>query len=151
MSGEELNERRRVVLDEHFASEIDKEFERTLATFDGHPHYEIMATGQVHDGDQEVLAYHRAQRIAFPDQRHDRVRFHFADDAVISEFDLLGTNLGDFLGAPPTGQSFRVPVIAVFYFRDDKITNERIYLDTASLLRQIGREDLLPLAGVVPG
>jgi hypothetical protein len=40
-----------------------------------------------------------------------------------------------------------VPVIAVFTFDDDRITNERVYLDGASLLRQIGHEDLLPLAG----
>lgn len=44
---------------------------------DGHPRYEIMATGQVHDGDDEVLAYHRNQRIAFPDQRHENVVIHF--------------------------------------------------------------------------
>jgi predicted ester cyclase len=69
------------------------------------------------------------------------------DDTVISEFDLLGTCTGEFLGLPPTGKGFRVPVIAVFTFDGDRITNERVYLDGASLLRQIGREELLPLAG----
>jgi predicted ester cyclase len=70
------------------------------------------------------------------------------DDTITSEFDLLGTNTGEFLGMSPTGKSFRVPVIAVFTFDGDLITNERVYLDAASLLRQIGREELLPLAGV---
>lgn len=147
MNETDLRSRRLAVLEEHFASEVAKEFDRTLATFAGHPRYEIMATGQVYDGDDEVLAYHRNQRTAFPDQRHDGVHFHFADDAVIAEFDLLGTNLGAFYGMPPTGKAFRVPVIAVFFFDGDRITNERIYLDTASLLRQIGRSDLLALAG----
>ena len=142
---DDLRQRRLAVLNEHFQSEVDKEFDRTLATFDGHPRYEIMATGQVFDGDDEVLAYHRRQRTAFPDQRHDNVRFHFADDAVIAEFDLLGTNLGEFYGMPPTGKTFRVPVIAVFFFVGDRITNERIYLDTASLLNQIGRTEILGL------
>jgi hypothetical protein len=40
-----------------------------------------------------------------------------------------------------------VPVIAVFSFDGDRIVNERVYLDGASLLRQIGREELLPIAG----
>jgi limonene-1,2-epoxide hydrolase len=40
-----------------------------------------------------------------------------------------------------------VPVIAVFFFEDDRITNERVYFDTASLLTQIGRRELLTLAG----
>ena len=140
---DDLRQRRLDVLEEHFASEVAQEFDRTLATFNGHPRYEIMATGQVYDGDDEVLAYHRNQRTAFPDQRHENVRFHFADDAVVAEFDLLGTNRGEFLGMPPTGKSFRIPVIAVFFFDGDRITNERVYLDAASLLTQIGRRDVL--------
>ena len=146
MIDDELRQRRLTVIDEHFRSEVDQEFDRTLATFAGHPRYEIMATGQVYDGADEVLAYHRNQRTAFPDQRHENVRAHVADDAVITEFDLLGTNLGDFYGLPPTGKAFRVPVIAVFTFEGDRITTERIYLDAASLLTQIGRAELLALA-----
>lgn len=141
----ELRARRLAVLEEHFASEVDQDFDRTIATFNGHPRYEIMATGQVYDGEAEVLAYHRGQRGAFPDQRHENVRHHFADDAVIAEFDLLGTNRGEFLGLPPTGREFRVPVVAIFFFEGDRITNERIYLDVASLLRQIGRTEILTM------
>ena len=147
MTTDDLRERRLAILEEHFRSEVDQEFDRTLATFAGRPHYEIMATGQVYDGDEEVLTYHRRQRTAFPDQRHENVRHHFADDAVVSEFDLLGTNLGEFYGLPPTGRAFRVPVIAVFFFDGDRIVNERIYLDTASMLSQIGRGDILAFAG----
>ena len=118
---------------------MTQEFELTLATLNGHPHYEIMPTGQVFDGDAEVMGYHRTTPTAFPDQRHDNVRMHVADDAIVSEFDLIGTNLGEFYGLPPTGLAFRVPVIAVFFFDEDRITNERVYFDTASLLSQIGR------------
>jgi steroid delta-isomerase-like uncharacterized protein len=146
-TADDLRQRRLERLEEHFRSEVEQHFDVTLATFNGHPRYEIMATGQVFDGDEEVLAYHRRQRGAFPDQRHENVRYHFADDSVVTEFDLLGTNLGEFYGMAPTGKSFRVPVIAVFFFEGDRITNERIYLDTASLLTQIGRGDILAFAG----
>jgi steroid delta-isomerase-like uncharacterized protein len=141
MIGDDLRRRRLELVAEHFRTEVTQEFDLTLATFNGHPHYEIMPTGQVFDGDEEVMGYYRTTRTAFPDQRHDNVRFHFADDAVIAEFDLLGTNLGEFYGLPPTGKAFRVPVIAVFFFDDDRITNERVYFDSASLLAQIGRAD----------
>jgi steroid delta-isomerase-like uncharacterized protein len=147
MITDDLRERRLAVLDEHFRSEVDHEFDRTIATFDGHPRYEIIPTGQVFDGDDEVLAYHRAQRTAFPDQRHENVRFHVADDAVVAEFDLLGTNLGEFYGMEPTGKAFRAPVIAVFAFRGDRITSERIYFDAATILTQIGGGELLAFAG----
>lgn len=148
MTDEQLRARRLAVLEEHFRSEIDHDWDACLATFQDVPRYEIVATGQVHEGRDAVVAYHRAQRTAFPDQRHEHVRMHVADDdTIISEFDLLGTCTGEFLGLPPTGRDFRVPVIAVFSFDGDRITNERVYLDGASLLRQIGHEALLPLAG----
>jgi steroid delta-isomerase-like uncharacterized protein len=146
---DDLRARRLAVLEEHFQSEIDHDWDACLATFTDVPRYEIVATGQVHEGAEAVVAYHRAQRTAFPDQRHEHVRMHVADDdTVISEFDLLGTNTGEFLGMEPTGKAFRVAVMAVFAFAGDRITNERVYLDGASLLRQIGREELLPIAGV---
>ena len=142
---EALRERRLAVVAEHFRSEAAQEFDETLATFLDHPRYEIVPTGQVFDGAEEVMGYYRTTRTAFPDQRHDDVRLHVADDAVIAEFDLLGTNLGEFYGLEPTGKAFRVPIVAVFTFEGEGITNERIYFDTASLLAQIGRAELLSL------
>ena len=73
MVSDELRQRRLAVVDEHMNTEVTKEFDRTLATFNGHPRYEIMATGQVFDGDDEVMGYYRTTRTAFPDQRHANV------------------------------------------------------------------------------
>ena len=46
-----------------------------------------------------------------------------------------------------------MPIIAVFFFDGDRITNERIYFDSASLVSQIGRSELLAFAasGELPG
>ncbi|MET0699818.1 MAG: ester cyclase [Mycobacterium sp.] len=146
MISDDLRQRRLALIQEHMDTEVTQDFDQTLATFAGHPRYEIMATGQVFDGAQEVMGYYRTTRTAFPDQRHDNARFHTTDDTVIVEFDLLGTNLGEFYGLPPTGKSFRVPIIAVFFFDGELIVNERIYFDTASLVTQIGRGELLAQA-----
>jgi steroid delta-isomerase-like uncharacterized protein len=141
----ELRRRRLETLEVHFRSEVDHDWDTCIGTFAGHPRYEIVPTGQVHDGEEAVRSYHRSQRIAFPDQHHENVRFHVSDDdTVIAEFDLIGTNLGEFLGLPPTGKAFRVPTVAVFFFDDgDRIINERVYLDVLSLLSQIGRTELV--------
>ena len=149
MTNDDLRRRRLAVLETHFRSEVDHDWDACLGTFRDVPRYEIVPTGQIHEGRDAVLAYHRGQRTAFPDQRHENVRIHVADDdTVITEFDLLGTNTGPFMGLEPTGKAFRVPVVAVFSFAGDRITNERVYLDVASLVRQIGRADVLPLIGV---
>ena len=109
MIDDDLAQRRLAVIREHMDTEVTHDFDRTLATFNGHPRYEIMATGQVFDGDDEVMNYYRTTRTAFPDQRHDNSRFHVTDDGVIVEFDLLGTNLGEFYGLPPTARRSACP------------------------------------------
>jgi steroid delta-isomerase-like uncharacterized protein len=148
MTDPDLRQRRLDVLKTHFETEVTKEFDRTLTTFKDHARYEIMPTGEVMDSDEEVMDYYVRTRTAFPDQRHENVRFHVGDDDTITaEFDLLGTNLGEFYGLPPTGKAFRVPIVAVFYFDGDHITIERIYFDAASLVSQIGRRELLELLG----
>ncbi|HYD47733.1 MAG TPA: ester cyclase [Terriglobales bacterium] len=148
MTKDDLRRRRLEVLAVHFQAEVDHDWDACLATFKDVPRYEIVPTAQIHEGRDAVRAYHVAQRTAFPDQRHENVRMHVADDdTVVAEFDLIGTNTGPFMGLDATGKSFRLPVIAVFAFDGERITNERVYLDAASLLRQIGRTEVLPLVG----
>ncbi len=53
-------------------------------------------------------------------------------------------------GVAPTGKYVEVPLVAIVCFRGDKLYNEHIYWDQASVLVQIGLLDasLLPVAGV---
>jgi steroid delta-isomerase-like uncharacterized protein len=132
-----LREVREAVVREHMESENRHEFDVTLATF-SHPRYELIPTGEVHDGPDEVVAYFTATRTAFPDQRNELIALHHADDAVVAEFDLLGTHEGPLYGIPPTGRSFRCRVVALFLFDGDQIACERVYFDSATILRQLG-------------
>jgi steroid delta-isomerase-like uncharacterized protein len=132
-----LRDRREAVVREHMASENRQDFEATLATF-AHPRYELVATGQVFDGEAEVRQYYAASRAAFPDQRNEVHALHHADDGVIVEFDLLGTHGGLFLGVEPTGRTFTCRMAAVFLFAGERIVCERVYFDAATILRQLG-------------
>ena len=116
-------------------------------TFD-HPRYELIATGEVHDGEAEVAAYFEETRTAFPDQRNELIAMHHADDAVIVEATALGTHLGSFRGLPPTGRAFEMRFCALFLFEDDRLVCERVYFDAATILRQLGiAHDPLTLRG----
>jgi steroid delta-isomerase-like uncharacterized protein len=133
-----LRERHEAVVREHMDSENRHEFDATLATF-SHPRYELVPTGEIHDGADAVMGYFTSSRTAFPDQRNELIALHHADDAVIAEFDLLGTHEGPLYGIPPTGRSFRCRVVAIFLFDGgDKIVCERVYFDSATILRQLG-------------
>ena len=122
---------------EHMESENRHEFDVTLDTFD-HPRYELIATGEVHDGEREVAAYFEETRTAFPDQRNELIAMHHTDDAVIVEALLRGTHLGSFRGLPATGRDFEMRFCALFLFDADRLFCERVYFDVATILRQLG-------------
>lgn len=133
----DLRKKREKTVRTHMESENRHDFETTMKTF-GHPRYELVATDEVHDGKVAVAAYYEETRAAFPDQRNEVLAIHHADDAVIVEFDLLGTHDGPFRGLPPTGRSFRARMAAFFIFEGDRLVCERVYFDSATILRQLG-------------
>jgi steroid delta-isomerase-like uncharacterized protein len=144
-----LRERREAIVLEHMESENRHEFDVTMATF-AHPRYELVATGEVYDGEDEVNEYFARTRTAFPDQRNELVALHHADDAVIVEFDRTGTHLGPLGGLPPTGREFTCRMTSFFLFEDDRLVCERAYFDSATILRQLGiAHDPLSLRGRV--
>jgi predicted ester cyclase len=129
-------QRQDAVVREHMASENELRFDDTLATF-AHPRYELIGTGQVYDGAEEVKAYYAASRAVFPDQRNEIRAVHHAHDTVVVEFDLLGTHTGSLAGEEPTGRPFRCPMVALFMFERDKIVCERVYFDSGTIYRQL--------------
>jgi steroid delta-isomerase-like uncharacterized protein len=144
-----LRRKREALVREHMESENEHDFDTTMGTFH-HPRYELIATGDVHDGEGEVARYFEESRAAFPDQRNELIALHHSDDAVIVEFDLKGTHLGSYRGLPPTGREFTCRMTAFFLFEEDRLVGERVYFDSATILRQLGiAHDPLSLKGRV--
>ena len=127
--------RERLVL-AHFADETRQDFDAVLDTFP-HPHYELIASGEVHDGLHAVRKYYADTRTAFPDQRHEIIKLRHAADSVIVEFWLLGTHRGPLRNLPATGNTFRCRMIALFIFDGERLVCERVYFDTLTILKQL--------------
>jgi steroid delta-isomerase-like uncharacterized protein len=142
-----LRERREEIVLEHMDSENRHEFDATIATFD-HPRYELIATGDVYDGPEEVARYFEETRTAFPDQRNELIAMHHGDEAVCVEVWVRGTHLGNYRGLPPTGREYEVRGMAMFLFEEDRLVCERGYFDANTILRQLGiAHDPLTLRG----
>ncbi len=139
----EVRARREQLVAEHMESENRHEFDATLATFE-HPRYELIATGEVYDGPEEVMRYFDITRTAFPDQRNELIAMHHADDAVIAEFWLRGTHEGPIRGIEPTGRSFECRCASFFLFEGDELVCERVYFDSATIAAQLLSEDAAP-------
>ena len=127
---------REAVVRRHMEAENIHDFDAVIQTF-AHPRYELIATGQVHDGEAAVRQYFRDTRAAFPDQRNELISLRHAGDAVIVEFWLLGTHRGRLLGLEPTGREFRCRMTAFFLFEGSGLVCERVYFDAATILRQL--------------
>ncbi len=125
-------ETRLAVVREHMEAENRLDFDAVIDTF-AHPRYELMATGNVFDGEEEVRQYFALSRGLFPDQRNENAVLHATEDAVIAKFDLLGTD-------PTSGRPFRTRMAAFFFFEADRIVCERVYFDRASIEEQL-RDD----------
>ena len=132
----ELRALREDTVRRHMEAENVHDFDTVIATF-AHPRYELVATGQIHDGEAAVRGYFRETRTAFPDQRNELISLRHADDAVVVEFWLLGTHRGPIAGFAPTGREFKCRMTALFLFEGAKIVCERVYFDSATILRQL--------------
>jgi predicted ester cyclase len=75
---------------------------------------------------------------AFPDLRIEIRNVIGSGTLIAAEYDLLGTHLGHFMGQPPTGHSFRIPVVSIYEHDGSLFTRETVYYDSASLLTQLG-------------
>src|SRR5437868_3379582 len=128
MTNTALRATRERIVREHMESENRHEFDVTMATF-AHPRYEIVPTGEVHDGAEAVDRYFRETRAAFPDQRNELIAMHHADDAVLVEFWLKGTHEGELRGLAPTHREFTCQCLAVFAFEGEDLVCERVYFD----------------------
>ena len=137
MLAEDVRRKREEIVRRHMIAENEHRFDEAIGTF-AHPRYELIATDQVHDGRSEVEQYFRDSRTAFPDQRNELIALHHADDAVIVEFWLLGTHRGPLGPILATGREFRCRMTAFFCFDDARLVCERVYFDSATILRQLG-------------
>jgi steroid delta-isomerase-like uncharacterized protein len=134
---QDLRGAREALVVEHMETENRHEYDATIGTFH-HPRYELVGTGEVYDGPEEVARYFQETRTAFPDQRNELIALHHSDDAVIVEANLYGTHRGPLRGLPPTGRAFQMRFCAVFVFDDERLVCERVYFDSSTILRQLG-------------
>jgi steroid delta-isomerase-like uncharacterized protein len=132
----DLRQRREAKVDALVQAINDGDAEAATATF-AHPRFELVGLNRVYDGTEAVERYLRDRRTAFPDQRYELISLHHADDAVIAEFWLVGTHLGDLDDLPASGRAFRCRMATFFIFDGDRLVGQRLYFDVGTIARQL--------------
>jgi steroid delta-isomerase-like uncharacterized protein len=137
MDASSLRATREQLVERHMDSEARKAFDETLETFH-HARYEVIPTGEEYDGNEAVGGFYAESETAFPDFRFENTVFHHTDDAVITETDFVGTQLGPWRGLPATGKEVRYRMCNLFLFEGEDLVCERMYFDLITALRQLG-------------
>lgn len=135
---------------------VSRDVESILPTMVAAPyvnHVPTMTGGVGHDELKRFYKYHFVHSNP-PDTRFIPVSRTIGADRIVDEFVFCATHDReiDWLvpGLAPTGKYIEIPMLAVICFRGDKLYNEHIYWDQASVLVQIGVLDPtgLPIAGI---
>ncbi len=132
-----------------------RDVDATMATMVPEPyvnHVPTMTGGVGHDHLKRFYKYHFVNSNP-EDTKLIPISRTVGSDRVVDEmlFCFTHTREIDWMlpGVEPTGRYVEVPLIAIVRFRGDKLHNEHIYWDQASVLVQIGKLDPagLPVAG----
>jgi len=137
-----LRQRREATVRLHAEAENQHDVEATIATFH-QPRYEF--NGKPSDGAQAVRELLQGFMRGFSDFRIEPGRLRHLDDGVLVEGVITGTHDGEWAGIPPTGREVNIPVAGIFEFDDDRLVCEKVHLDTAALLSQVGAAIVPPL------
>jgi steroid delta-isomerase-like uncharacterized protein len=125
------------LVDDHFRYENAHDLDGILAAFGAAP--DLTLNGEAHGGRDTVRAFYEGLLRAFPDLQIEVKKRYVAEDTVVAEVVLKGTQRESFLGHPPTGRYVEIPTCAIFRFDvADKFAGATIYFDGAVLLAQAG-------------
>jgi steroid delta-isomerase-like uncharacterized protein len=135
MTALDLQERREAIVQRHAEAENQGDIEATIATFE-HPRYEF--NGVPADGAAAVRDLLQSLMRALPDLHASIDTLRHTDDAVIVEARITGTHEGEWQGIAPTGRRVELPGAAIFEFDEDRLVCEKVFMDTAVVLTQVG-------------
>ena len=134
-------EARLKLVDEHMRAENDHDVDGVMQTCGRDPTFVL--NGDTLTGPESIRAMYEdfgfGGRGGFANIHVQERQRHINDNAVILEATLSGNHTNTWQGIPATGRKVEVPICAVFPFDEEgKLAGERVYLDGALLLRQLG-------------
>jgi len=89
-------------------------------------------------GRQGVEQFYDHLFASFPDFKYEPEELLIDGDRVAEKASFGGTDIGGFMGLPPTGKHVRVPAVLLFTLKDGQIQRMQSVYDFTLMLVQIG-------------
>ena len=101
-----------------------------------------IAFGQTHTGREEIKGFMQGWLTAMPDCKLEVKNVIASDNYTASEFVGRGTHTGPLTGPmgtiAATGKKIELSVCEIMRYDGDQIVETHVYMDPASLMRQLG-------------
>lgn len=89
-------------------------------------------------GRQGIEEFYQHLFTSFPDFKYESQELFIDGNRVAEKASFEGTDIGGFMGLPPTGKHVQVPAVLLFTLRDGQIERMRSIYDFTLMLVQIG-------------
>jgi steroid delta-isomerase-like uncharacterized protein len=131
--------KRIAIVEQHVRLENEHDLAGVLDTFGDTARYDDESWGDHYDGHDGVRLFYQQLMEALPDLEIDVRDRHIAEDTIVLEVMIRGTQLGAWRGLPATGRRVEVPLCGIYTFdANDRLAGEKIYYDRGTVLRQLG-------------
>jgi len=120
----------------------DRDFDRQADAMAPDGRIEFVGSGQVFTGADGAREYGQNWANGFPDGKVTVDTMVAEGDRVVAEYTGRGTHTGTLETAmgpiAATGRSVTLKLCDVYEIKDDKVQSQRSYLDTGSMMVQLG-------------
>ena len=130
-------ERRRALLEEHYAAENDHDLDRIMDTFAADA---VMQYNRLRlEDDEAIRGAHTlvgmsASPGAFSGFRHTIDAEHYTDEEIVVEGRMFGKHSNEFSGFASTQRDVELPFVAFYRFDNTgKLTSERVVMNLGPL------------------
>lgn len=140
LNQDQIDARLRIV-EEHMRAENAHDVDGIMRTFVENPTFVL--NGDTFTGQEDIRAFYEGFGFGagggFANIHVEVRQRHISDESIILEATVTGEHTNTWQGIPATGRRIEVPLCAVFPFDGEgRLTGERVYLDGALLLKQLG-------------
>lgn len=134
-----VRQRREEIVHQHVNAENNGDVDEMIASFYS-PHYQVIPMGAIVDGEKAVREMFGEVLRGFPDFHFNTLKLYHDESAVILEGRMTGTHEGEFAGMAPKSRKMDIQAVCIFDFDEDRLMNETVYFDFATLQRQLTGE-----------
>jgi len=111
------------------------------------PDYKLHLVGRAEPevvGTEALIGIVNFYNTAYPDMKYIAEEVMISGDRVIMSLNFTGTNTGPRGDMPPTGKTVNSKALVISQFENGKISEEWVYVNRASVYRQLGYKLIPP-------